>query len=304
MPKSTSISQYFKSTLLRVLFKGFALLPLSWLRGIGRWLGSLVFSINTRDVKVTRKNIQLCLTELPAQEQEQLTKLSTQASMMCALESAWAWFNPRAKVTKQIVEVSGIEHLKRAQAQQQPLVLTGAHLGNWEVLLNWIAAFDDCAIAYKPPKSLAMDPVVRKAREATGVTMITGDRSGIEQMFTAASSGKPFVILSDQRPGKRGGVFAPFFNLPAFTMTIVQKLVQQANAQLLYFHALRVPSGFKVIITPAAFDLTIPDEIEFATALNAGLSEIITTYPSQFEWSYRRFRPLPEGFEPVYTQLK
>jgi KDO2-lipid IV(A) lauroyltransferase len=148
-----------------------------------------------------------------------------------------------------------------------------------------------------------MDPVIRKAREKAGVEMVPGTREGVKTMFNVLERGDTFIILSDQKPGKKSGVFAPFFNRPAYTMTIIQKLVQKTNAQLMYFYAQRVKEGFLVHIEPATFDLSEPDAVNFATALNQGLEAQIRQCPEQFEWSYRRYRPQPEGEPPVYENL-
>ncbi|WMS86007.1 lysophospholipid acyltransferase family protein [Pleionea litopenaei] len=303
MPSSLSTLDRMKTLLLVSVFKLMSCLPFSWLRVIGKLFGRMAYFTNTRNTKVTRRNIELCFPELSRDTKETLVKNSAIHSSQCVLESAWVWFKSVDKILPKFEKVEGLEHFEAAKAAGKPVVFTGAHMGNWEALLNWVAQKTPSAIAYKMPKNLAMDPIIRKSREKSGVKMITGNRAGVKQMFDCLLQGETFVILSDQRPGKKGGVFAPFFNLPALTMTIVQKLVQKTDAQLLYFHALRTETGYKVQIVPASFNLEEQDEVLFAEHLNRGLTNLIAQHPEQFEWSYRRFRPLPDGYEPVYREL-
>jgi KDO2-lipid IV(A) lauroyltransferase len=300
---SDSVRNTIKVQLLRLFFLSLSRLPFSWLRGLGYLAGTLTYYLNGRGVKVSRRNLELCFPQLSASEIESLTRRSCVHSAQCALESIWVWFNPPEKVTRRFVAVEGLKYLQQAKDQGQAVVMTGAHLGNWEALLNWVARTTTCAIAYKQPKNAEMEPVIRKAREKAGVEMVPGTREGVKTMFNVLERGDTFIILSDQKPGKKSGVFAPFFNRPAYTMTIVQKLVQKTNAQLLYFYARRVKEGFLVHIEPATFDLNEPDPVAFATALNRGLVEQISQCPEQFEWSYRRFRPQPEGEPAVYENL-
>lgn len=297
------IKNTVKTRSLYALFLLMARTPFAFLRGLGWLAGTLTYYSNGRSVKVSRRNIELCYPELSAKEVERLCRQSCIHSAQCATESIWVWFNPTEKVTRRFVAVEGLKYLQQAKAKGQPVVLTGAHLGNWEALLNWVARTTPCAIAYKQPKNPEMDPVIRKAREKAGVEMVPGNREGVKTMFNVLERGETFIILSDQKPGKKSGVFAPFFHRPAYTMTIIQKLVQKTDAQLMYFYAKRVDDGFLVHIEPATFDLKEKDPVAFATMLNQGIESQIRQCPEQFEWSYRRFRPQPDNEPPVYENL-
>ncbi len=298
-----SLKNTLKTRVLYGVFLVMARIPFSLLRGFGWIAGSLAYYVNGRSVKVSRRNLELCFPEYSASRIEKLTRQSCIHSAQCAVESIWVWFNPSEKVTRRFVAVEGLKYIQQAKAKGQPIVLTGAHLGNWEALLNWVARTTPCAIAYKQPKNPEMDPVIRKAREKAGVEMVPGTREGVKTMFNVLERGDTFIILSDQKPGKKSGVFAPFFHRPAYTMTIIQKLVQKSNAQLMYFYAKRVKEGFLVHIEPAQFDLSEKDPVAFATSLNRGIESQIRQSPEQFEWSYRRYRPQPDDEPPVYENL-
>lgn len=293
-----------KLVLIRTFLILIAFLPLSINRALGSILGFVQYKLNSRDVKVSRRNIQLCFPDLSAQEQEKLILQSAKESMKCALESLWAWGNTAEKVKARFLSVRGLEHLKQLQQNNSAILLTGAHLGNWEALLNWIAGEGPCTIAYKEPKISGTDSIILNARQKAGVTMVPGNKSGLKQMFKVLENRGTFIILSDQKPGKRGGVFAPFFHNQAYTMTLVQTLVQKTSANLLFFFAKRIKGGFEVVIEPANFDTKEADPEQFSALMNKQLEQQIKSCPAQFEWSYRRFRPQPDNSVSLYQNLK
>ncbi|NVJ59240.1 MAG: lysophospholipid acyltransferase family protein [Gammaproteobacteria bacterium] len=293
-----------KIWLIRLFLKLTSLLPFSIIRAFGGIIGWLKYQLNSRDVKVTRRNISICFHEFSNINQENLVKQSTIESMKCAMESFWVWGVSADKVLTKFIKIKGLEHILSLREKKTPILMTGAHLGNWEALLNWIASQMPCTIAYKEPKISGMDLIIKSAREKAGVTMVPGTRIGIKQMINVLEENGTFIILSDQRPGKKGGVFAPFFNTQAYTMTLVQFLAQKTSAQLLFFYAKRIKNGFEVIIEPASFDINQPDSEKFASLLNRQLETQIMQCPEQFEWSYRRFRPQPDETITLYSDLK
>ena len=110
------------------------------------------------------------------------------------------------------------------------------------------------------------------------------------------------AILPDQDPGKSGGIHAPFFGHPARTMTLVSKLANKTKAEVLYIVGERLEKGkgFAVHILPADDDIASKDELIAATALNRGVERCVSINPSQYLWSYKRYRHPPEGVEDIY----
>jgi KDO2-lipid IV(A) lauroyltransferase len=213
------------------------------------------------------------------------------------------WSNSQQRVVQKVVSVEGLDILTDAMASQQGLVITGSHIGNWEVLAQWLSRNQTVYAAYKPPTHVYLDGLIRAGRAKTNLELITGERSNVKRMFEVLNQGNTFFLLSDQRPAKGGGVFVPFFLKPAYTMTIIQRLVQKTQSNLIYLMAVRVAGGFKIVIENAPFDVTQSDPSTFATGLNSGHQQQINQYPEQYSWNYRRFRPQPEGFPSVYKSL-
>ncbi|WP_144392465.1 lysophospholipid acyltransferase family protein [Pleionea sediminis] len=303
MTESNQPSTSFKLIIVIFIIRMIASLPFSVARGLGKVIGFLTWISKSRDVRVTIRNIEICYPDKDASWVKKLAKRSCIHSGMVFFESCWIWQRPNKKVADKIVDVEGFELIEQAQKNGQGLILTGPHLGNWEALLAWGGMNLPSSCMYRRPKIDALDPLIRKARSKSGVELIIGERSSVRQMLKTLKSGQCFLLLSDQNPAKNAGVFAPFFERQAYTMVLIQRLIEKTESSLLFFYAKRVKNGFKIIIEPANFTTQGLSQEEFATYLNQGLAGQINQCPEQFEWSYRRFRPQPEGIKPVYKDL-
>ena len=83
-----------------------------------------------------------------------------------------------------------------------------------------------------------------------------------------------------------------FFGIPANTTTLIAKLGEKSGAPIYFMVAERLPkgSGFHLHFVKANETLKSKNLEEAATAMNQGVSDLITQFPEQYEWSYKRFR--------------
>ena len=102
-------------------------------------------------------------------------------------------------------------------------------------------------------------------------------------------------VLPDQVPGNGEGEWAPFFGRPAYTMTLIGRLIQSSGAAVVMCNSERLPhgEGYALHFAPLAIDTatSIPGQI------NAALETVIRTYPEQYLWSYNRYK-VPRGALP------
>ncbi len=272
-------------------------------RRCGKALGYLLWIMGGRSKKISAKNIELCFPEKPLLDRNDLLKQSYLHSGMLVFESAWIWKASNDAVLSKIIKVNGYQLIEGALAKGNGLILTGPHLGNWEALLTWGGINLPSSVVYRMPKIEEMDDLLREARLKSGVELILGERQGVRAMLKKLKQGEVFMVLSDQNPAKGSGVFANFFHRPAYTMVLIQRLIEKTNAELLSFFAKRVEGGFEIFIEKPAFNSNEPDPTLFANGLNETLADQIKQAPEQFEWSYRRFRPQPDHEPSVYENL-
>ena len=112
------------------------------------------------------------------------------------------------------------------------------------------------------------------------------------------------MILPDQEPLKKYGVTAPFFGVPALTMTLVSRILRRTGARALYVFAERRPAGrFRVRFLEAPDGLDDADETAAAERLNRGVEACVRLCPEQYLWSYKRFKTAPPGELTPYKAI-
>ncbi len=287
-----------KVLLIKTVVGLLAILPLQFNRLIGRAIGFFIRISHSRMYASAKVNIEHCLPELSSDDKELLLKEICNHLGMTISETAWIWKRSVTTINKHIVEVSGLELLEKNQ--EQGVILTGPHLGNWELITFWAAQHSNLAAMYRSPKLVALDDLIKSARGKTGAKLISGQRSNVKAMLQQLKFGGAFVILADQEPQKGSGVFAEFYGIPAYTMTLVQKLAQKTKAKILLFSIERVKKGFSIKIEEPEFKESIEDPSLFASALNQSFELLINRNLAQYQWSYKRFKSTPDGSKNFY----
>lgn len=177
------------------------------------------------------------------------------------------------------------------------MIVAAPHFGNWELLNQWLSERGPIAIVYRPPDSDAVDGFLQLARGGDNVRQVRAEGPAVRQLFKVLKDGGAVGILPDQQPKMGDGVFAPFFGIPALTMTLVNRLAERTGATVLYGWCERAGDDlqFALHVQPAEPAVADPDPVRAATALNAGIERIARRDPAQYQWTYKRYTLRPPG---------
>ena len=107
-------------------------------------------------------------------------------------------------------------------------------------------------------------------------------------------------MLPDQVPPPSGGEFAPFFGVPALTMTLLNRLQQKTGAAVVIGYARRVDGGFRIVFRAAASGIDSEDLGTGLAALNHCVELTALDAIEQYQWEYKRFKRQPDGVDPPY----
>jgi len=281
-----------RATLLLLRLLG--LLPLSWLRGFGILLGTIISILPIRETRVTRQNIRLCCPRLDRVQAATLARKSLQHLLMSVCELPKIWSLPYPKLARLIVGVSGEETLKRALALGKGVIVAVPHLGAWELLNLYLAEHTELAVLYRAPRKAWVESVLNAARGRTRAIPVRAEPSAVRGLLKRLQSGGVLGILPDQQPKQGEGEFAPIFGIDAFTMTLLPKLAVRTCATVLFANAVRIPGGFRIEIRAAA-----PDVIDVKT-LNVNVEKLVQPWLAQYQWSYKRYSMRPDGQARIY----
>ncbi len=274
-------------------------LPLSAAHALGTAIGKLMWF--TDNARVAKINLRLCYPNHSEDQIERLARESLIALGKTFTEMGMSWMWPIPKVQKLITSVEGLDHLEKALADKNGIILIAPHLGNWEVLNHFFRQHLFMTVMYKPAKIPALDNFIFSTRKRVDVGLVPADRSGVESLYSLLDDKGVVAVLPDQEPSLKSGVFAPFFGQPALTGKLIGELANNSTAFLLCCYAKRLDDGnYAVVLKPARKDIRNTDEVAAATALNASIEECINDCPEQYQWNYKRFRRQPEGHSNFY----
>ncbi|MDZ4201273.1 MAG: lysophospholipid acyltransferase family protein [Gallionella sp.] len=278
--------------LFNSLFRLFALLPLSMLHSLGILLGHLTYVSSPQYAKRTRENLRQASLFASEDQYCHMLSISIAETGKSLVELPWIWGQPCEKVLDKVHECIGMEHIQAAQANGNGIIFLTPHLGCFEISALYAAQRMPITVLYRPPKLGWLENVMRKGRERGQAKLAKADVGGVRLLYKALRRGEAIGLLPDQVPGRGEGEWAEFFGRPAYTMTLAGRLAQSSGAAVLMTYSERLPQGRGYIIRVEPLSLDFSQSL--SRQINTALERVIRACPTQYLWSYNRYK-IPRG---------
>lgn len=280
------------------LFRLLGRLPLSWLHRLGGWAGRLTWWLSPTYRRRLRANLTAAVgAPAPALLDAAIAEAGRQA-----LELPWLWQRPLEEVMGKVVRVEGWPLVEAARAAGRPVLYLTPHLGCFEITAQYCATVGPITVLYRPPRKAELHPIVESGRARGQVKLAPTDMSGVRRLVKALRDGESVGMLPDQVPGQEeGGVWAPFFGRPAWTMTLAARLAEVRGVEVIMVWAERLPRGRGYVIRYSAPQGAIEGSPEArCAAINREIERLIVACPAQYLWGYHRYKrpsgvPKPEA---------
>lgn len=279
-------------------------LPLRYQFSIGRWLGKTLFWLIKRRRNDTLTNLSLAFAELNDEQRYKMAEKIFINAGVGVFESLCAWYRP--DVFTRCVTVSGLQHVKQAQAQGKAVILLGIHSTLLDLGGRLTTMFTPLDVVYRPQNNPLLDWFIFNARST-----IYSDQISHRDMRHFAKNVKDnhvVWITPDQDFGLKQGVMADFFGVPAATLTAPRRMVKLGNkanppvVMMLHFYREtpdEMPKGRKphyhIIFSPVIDNYPSDDEMCDANRINQLLENYIRIDPTQYMWFHRRYKTQPTG---------
>ena len=155
---------------LRASLRLSSLLPLETARGCGRLLARLLYAMNSKTVRIIRRNIELAYQDRSPLEREALVKaaISEQGALISELGHVW---RRSSDYVMSKVSVVGQAHFDEALADKRGVLVLAPHVGNWEVLPHHLVTQGDLLGLFEPPKLPSVGSEVLANRQRPGGEM-------------------------------------------------------------------------------------------------------------------------------------
>ena len=283
------------SSLMVGLFELLARLPLSVLHRLGTLLGWTTYLFSGGYAARMRENLQNAGLGRSDAESRKLLHANIREAGKGVLELPWVWRRPLEQVVASVKQCHGWEHVEAAHAQGKGVIMLTPHIGCFEVISLYIAARLPITSMYRSPRWKFLDTLMHEGRERGQMKLVPADFGGVRQLLKALKRGELIGVLPDQVPGNGEGEWAPFFGRPAYTMTLIGRLMEARDAPLVmcYCERLSKGAGYVLHFSPLHLDVSRP----IPQQINSALEAVIRNHPEQYLWSYNRYK-VPRGVLP------
>lgn len=267
-----------------------ARLPMRVFRALGAALGAWFWATRSRKRCIVETNLGLVRPDLDAAARRALARACVRETGIALVEVFGIWTHPRRTLSR-VREVRGEALFDAALAAKRGLILCAPHLGSWEVANYWIGARTRFATFYTQPRYAQAEVLLRRLRTGGASIQFPIDDSGVRRVYRHLKAGGVVSIMPDHVP-RAGSVVAPFFGVPAVTMTLLPRLAQRTGAAVLMLFVERLPrgAGYRVHFRAPPPALADPDPLAACTAMNAAVKACVRTAFAQYQWNYKRFK--------------
>lgn len=279
-----------------------SLLPLRANHALGGLIGRIFHAFPNRHNRVIRANLKLCFPDISQSKQQtlRLQNLKETGKNLTELGAFWHW--PKSRIEDLIVEQVGRDILENAISKNKGVILAAPHTGAWELIGLILSCNYPMHFLYRPSRISGLDKPLISARERFGAKCHPISRRGLSALVKALKQGGIIGILPDQVPALDHGVYAPLYGVPTYTMTFLSNLANRTGAPVIFTVMERLPNarGYRLHYLTPDEDLQSSNPEVSAAALNRCVEQCINIAPTQYMWSYKRFKRTPAEHAPNY----
>lgn len=290
---------------LGALIAAFRALPPAAASALGGRIGVLAGWFMRRANRIAELNLQLCFPAMTDDERRRLRRrmwahFGRVMAEMPHTETLWHHNTDKQRLASvsDLRQADSISDTTPGSSAHSPLVIVGAHYGNWEIgSIGAQAVFPPTDIFYRPLNNRFADALLERLRCGTGIAQFAKGGDGARNALRHIKAGGTLAVLMDQK--MREGIDAPFFGHPARTPYAAVLFALKTDAPIVPM-VVRRQTGTRFVLdvgprieNPRTGNRS--DDIRLmVTAINAQIETWIREAPEQWLWIHRRW-PLDYG---------
>ncbi len=272
----------------------YAQLPHAAGRALGAALGALALRLARRRRAIAERNLALCFPELAPVGRAALLRRCFRSVGVGAHEFVRAWWGPLRSLPQRS-SVEGVEHIRAACDAGRGVILLSGHFMTLELCGRLLCEHVPVAGMYRRHTSPVLEWAVKRGRLRYAAGMYARDelRGAVRHL----KAGGILWYAPDQDMRGKDVVFAPFFGVPAATITATHQLARLSGAAVIgFFHRRRDDGdGYVLRIEPPLADFPSDDAARDAAVVNTMIERMVREAPDEYLWIHRRFKRRPEG---------
>lgn len=251
---------------------------------------------------IARVNLQQCFSEWDDAARERVLQSHFRYRLRSAVDYGLLWWGSGRRIQR-LVRIRGEEHLRVPYSAGRAVILLTCH----SIMLDFGAAalvqrYRGVGLV-KPARNPVVDWAMQRGRQRF-LSVLYSRHQGLRPVIASLRRGCFFYYLPDEDHGERNAIFAPFFGVPAATLTALSRLARITDAVVLPAYCRYLPGTgrYEQILLPPLQDFPSGDLQTDAERMNRVIEELVQLAPEQYMWTMRRFRTRPGGGPNPYDQ--
>lgn len=284
---------------LGILFmRALAPLPLSFVRGLGRVLGLVLYVLVVPRRKVVMANLRVCFPAWSEQERRRVARAHFVYVAQSWLDRSWLWHGAPEVTRRRLVLTGAVREL----AGNDPTLLFAPHFVGLDAggtALSQQVQRSFVSI-YTNQSNPILDEWILRGRHRFGQVRALPRSAGVRTLVAALRGGEPMYLLPDMNFGPEESIFVPFYGVLAATVPSLSRFARLGRAKVVPVTTRMTPTGYEVKVHEAWVGFPT-DDVEADTALmNERLEGWINEMPAQYYWVHKRFKTRPPGEPSIY----
>ncbi len=293
--------RHWVSWLVLLFLRTLAMLPLPALALIGVLVGELSYRLLPTRRDVAKRNIDACFPELSNVARRRMVHRHFWAAGQALLGTTVAWFASARRLNR-LCRTRGLEHLERAIADDQRVILLVAHFVSVQVGGTFLSIERPVVDIYQTLRSAVFDRAGKLSCERFKGVMVE-KREGILAAIGEVKKGALLHYIPDQDGGTKNAAFVPFMGVPASTITMLGRVAKITGAVVIpcFTRQLSWGRGYEIILKPGWENFPTKDPIADARRMNDEIETAVREMPEQYFWVHKRFKTQPPGEPNFYN---
>jgi Kdo2-lipid IVA lauroyltransferase/acyltransferase len=284
---------------LGVLFmRLLALLPLAWVRALGRMLGLALHALIASRRHVVDTNLRLCFPQWSSGQRRRVARGVFVHVAQSFLDRGWLWHADPAVVRSRLTITGAVDELEGSA----PTILFAPHFVGLDAGVTALTQQLPRPMIgiYTRQSNKVVDEWVLQGRHRFGRARPMSREDGVREIVAALRAGDLMYLLPDMNFGPEESIFVPFYGVPAATVPSLSRFARLGRAKVVPVITRLTAAGYEVRILPAWAGFPSGDVPADTALMNERLQGWIDEMPDQYYWVHKRFKTRPPGEPPVY----
>jgi len=269
-------------------------MPRSYVLRLGRLLGDMLRLVDLPRRRTVVRNLEFTQPHLPRAEIRSLTRCIFQHLGITLLEISQMGFFSREDILSS-VRVVGAEHFRDAMSGPGGVVLISAHLGNWEMALQFAACYFPVPVltVAKHMRFKPLDRWLTNLRTCLGARVIFKEGAFSEMAKTVRNGGVVILLVDMSR--REEGVDVNFFGRKATATPGAALVALRCKSPVIPGFCFRGADGRLTARFYAAVPIRRTGDLGSDVAVNTQLitdvvEQAIREHIDQWSWYHRKWK--------------